>query len=50
MKNKRQSKKKALIEETLTDMINNGSEGVTTLSYDVEAKYEAIDKKDKSEN
>ncbi|ERI94581.1 hypothetical protein HMPREF1982_00888 [Clostridiales bacterium oral taxon 876 str. F0540] len=36
-----EKKKKAEIEDAITDMINEGSEGVTTLSKDVEAKYES---------
>lgn len=46
MSGKRKNKEKK-IEEALADMINSGSEGVVTLSEDVEAKYEAIDEKDK---
>ncbi|MBL4936411.1 hypothetical protein JK636_11630 [Clostridium sp. YIM B02515] len=36
-----EKKKKSEIEDAITDMINEGSEGVTTLSKDVEAKYES---------
>ena len=38
-------KDKKEIAEAITDMIDKGSEGVTTLSEDPEAKYEAIDSK-----
>lgn len=43
MKNKRKVKNNEEIEKAITNMIDDGSEGVTTLSSDPEAKYEAID-------
>lgn len=42
---KHTNENKAYIEEVITNMIEEGSEKVTTLSEDPEAKYESIGKK-----
>lgn len=44
-KRKHKSENNEYIEEIITNMIDEGSEDVTTLSKDVEAKYEAIGEK-----
>lgn len=44
-KRKSDKKHKEEIENALVNVIEEGSEGVTTLSRDVEAKYESIDSK-----
>jgi hypothetical protein len=40
-----ENKNKSHIEKAITNMIDEGSEDVTTLSKDVEAKYESIGEK-----
>jgi hypothetical protein len=44
-KKKYTNENKTYIEEVITNMIDEGSEKVTTLSEDPEAKYESIGKK-----
>jgi DNA-binding ferritin-like protein len=39
------NERKEEIAEAIVDMIDDGSEGVTTLSNSPEAKYESIDEK-----
>lgn len=43
---KEKENKKEEIASIIKDMIDNGSEGVTTLSKDPEAKYESITEKE----